>query len=246
MTARFHAPPSWPPTPPGWTPPSGWRPDASWPPAPDGWVFWVDENGAPAGPPGQLAPPPAPLVSPPAERGERRGPGRWLIPTGVGVLAFLLGVGAGAAGGGAPATAEPSVVETPGPTVTVTATVDPTQARQDELDQQAADLEAQAAALDQRASDLDAREAAVSGAEKAWEDNTIPGDGTYRVGVDIAPGTYVSSGNSWCYWERLSDLDGTFNSIIANDNIAGQGVVTIKSSDAAFSNSGCADWHLQP
>lgn len=38
----FNPPPGWPPMPPGWSPPSGWRPDPSWPPAPPGWSFWSD------------------------------------------------------------------------------------------------------------------------------------------------------------------------------------------------------------
>lgn len=52
----FNPPPGWPPAPPGWVPPAGWRPDPSWPPAPDGWLWWlpVPEASAPPAP----APPP--------------------------------------------------------------------------------------------------------------------------------------------------------------------------------------------
>ncbi|MEE6260970.1 HIRAN domain-containing protein [Plantactinospora sonchi] len=38
---RFNPAPGWPPCPPGWTPPAGWRPDPSWPAAPVSWQFWV-------------------------------------------------------------------------------------------------------------------------------------------------------------------------------------------------------------
>lgn len=41
---RFNPPPTWPPAPPGWTPPPGWQPDPSWPPLPPGWPLWLDET----------------------------------------------------------------------------------------------------------------------------------------------------------------------------------------------------------
>ncbi len=76
--------------------------------------------------------------------------------------------------------------------------------------------------------------------------DTIPGDGTYLVGTDIQPGTYKTAGpdNSAgdCYWQRSKDSSGSFDSIIANDNLAGQGVVTIRSSDGAFKSQGCQAW----
>jgi hypothetical protein len=40
---RFNPPPSWPPAPPGWTPPPDWQPDPSWPPLPPGWPLWVPD-----------------------------------------------------------------------------------------------------------------------------------------------------------------------------------------------------------
>lgn len=71
----------------------------------------------------------------------------------------------------------------------------------------------------------------------------MAGDGTYQVGVDVKPGTYVSkkpdSGN--CYWARLTGGD-TLDSIIANGNSSGQVVVTIKKSDKFFESNGCSDW----
>ena len=75
----------------------------------------------------------------------------------------------------------------------------------------------------------------------------IPGDGTYIVGSDIKPGRYKTTGpadSSFpnCYWERDRDLDGGVGSIIANDNTQGQTTVQIRSSDAAFKTTGCADW----
>lgn len=71
----------------------------------------------------------------------------------------------------------------------------------------------------------------------------MAGDGTYQVGVDVKPGTYVSqkpsSGN--CYWARLSGTDG-LGGIIANNNSSGQSVVTIRKTDKYFESSGCSDW----
>lgn len=73
----------------------------------------------------------------------------------------------------------------------------------------------------------------------------MAGDGgMFRVGADIAPGTYKSTGNAddSCYWERTKDADHGIDSILANNNVTGTAVVTIKSSDAYFKTSGCQDW----
>lgn len=71
----------------------------------------------------------------------------------------------------------------------------------------------------------------------------MEGDGTYQIGVDVKPGTYVSSkpdsGN--CYWARLSGGDG-IDSIIDNANSAGQSLVTIKKGDKFFESNGCNAW----
>lgn len=37
---RFCAPPSWPKSPGGWSPPKGWLPPLEFPRAPQGWQFW--------------------------------------------------------------------------------------------------------------------------------------------------------------------------------------------------------------
>lgn len=69
-------------------------------------------------------------------------------------------------------------------------------------------------------------------------------DGTHRVGVDIAPGTYVAPGGSPCYWERQSVFGGSgTDAIIANDiSRGGQAVVTIEASDKGFKTTGCGTW----
>ncbi|MDG4864309.1 hypothetical protein P8605_39820 [Streptomyces sp. T-3] len=73
----------------------------------------------------------------------------------------------------------------------------------------------------------------------------LKGDGgMYKVGVDIAPGTYKSSGNTddMCYWERAKDAEHGLDSIAANDNVSGNAVVTITAKDAYFKTTGCKDW----
>lgn len=68
--------------------------------------------------------------------------------------------------------------------------------------------------------------------------------GMFRVGVDIAPGTYRSTGNAddMCYWERTKDAEHGLNSILANNNVTGTAVVTISAKDAYFKTSGCKNW----
>jgi hypothetical protein len=66
-------------------------------------------------------------------------------------------------------------------------------------------------------------------------------DGVHRVGSDIRPGTYRSRVPVNCYWARLAGFSGDLDDIIANENVSGYAVVTIKSSDEGFETSGC-EW----
>ncbi|WP_330305099.1 MULTISPECIES: hypothetical protein [unclassified Streptomyces] len=68
--------------------------------------------------------------------------------------------------------------------------------------------------------------------------------GMYRVGADIAPGTYKSTGNTddSCYWERDKDATHSMDSIVANNNVTGTAVVTISAGDGYFKTTGCGDW----
>lgn len=66
---------------------------------------------------------------------------------------------------------------------------------------------------------------------------SFSGSGMYKVGFDIQPGTYQSSGQSSNYsgyWERLSCATGELDCILANDNNSGSTIVTILPSDAYF------------
>jgi hypothetical protein len=72
---------------------------------------------------------------------------------------------------------------------------------------------------------------------------TIDSDGTYQVGVDIAPGTYRSAGGTGCYWARLKSLN---TSDIINNNISdGPQVVGIQPTDAAFLTKSCGPWQME-
>ena len=69
---------------------------------------------------------------------------------------------------------------------------------------------------------------------------TFPGDGDFRVGADIAPGTYRSTGNGdgSCHWERTKDAGHSPDSIIADSTVTGTAVVTISAGDGYFRTSG--------
>ena len=66
--------------------------------------------------------------------------------------------------------------------------------------------------------------------------------GTYMIGRDISPGTYVGRAGTGtldsCYWERLSGATGDFSDLIANSNASGQFYVEILDTDKYF-NTDC-------
>lgn len=75
---------------------------------------------------------------------------------------------------------------------------------------------------------------------------TVSGDGEYQVGVDMQAGTYRTAGPEdgsfgGCYWERDKNASGDFDAIIANDNLSGSGIVTVKRGEY-FKSSGCQSW----
>lgn len=68
----------------------------------------------------------------------------------------------------------------------------------------------------------------------------VTADGTYRVGIDILPGTYYGYGaGDSCYWATLSGLGGSFEEIIANDFGPARTIVTIPSGAKGFEVHGC-------
>ena len=69
------------------------------------------------------------------------------------------------------------------------------------------------------------------------------GDGTWAVGIDIAPGTYHASGGVGCSWERLSAFGaGTTGVIGEPTRPTGPTTATIAPTDKGFSASHCGKW----
>lgn len=91
---------------------------------------------------------------------------------------------------------------------------------------------------------------AVAGAVPAAvasPEQSISGDGTYRVGVDIQPGIYVSAGGTGgfaCVWFRHRTLGADPSDIIDSNASRGQQIVTIAGTDATFETSSCKPWSL--
>ncbi|MFJ8732509.1 hypothetical protein [Streptomyces bauhiniae] len=85
----------------------------------------------------------------------------------------------------------------------------------------------------------------ASGSAELGPAKGVPsGDGDFRVGTDIAPGTYRSTGNAHhsCRWERARDAEHRLRSVIANGHTTGTAVVAIRPTDAYFRSTGCGDW----
>ena len=59
--------------------------------------------------------------------------------------------------------------------------------------------------------------------------------GTYAVGQDIDPGTYVGIAGTGvldtCYWARLQGVSGALDDILANDNVMGQFYIEVLEGD---------------
>lgn len=73
----------------------------------------------------------------------------------------------------------------------------------------------------------------------------IPGTGTFRVGSDVQPGLYRSTGNTReddCSWQSAKDSSGTPDSVIALEAMIGTAYATIEASDGVFKSDGCKDW----
>lgn len=85
---------------------------------------------------------------------------------------------------------------------------------------------------------------AGSGTWKSASEQLIPGSfsgsGMFKVGSDIQPGTYRTTGGG--YWARLSCASGEFSCIVANNNATSQEYVTILATDAYFETSRMGTW----
>ena len=117
------------------------------------------------------------------------------------------------------------------------------------LKKREADLEKARSALDDRRARIKAaeadileREEAVIAAEALIEDTTVPGDGTFEVGVDIERGLYRSAGKPGCHYAVSSDADGS--DLLINKQTASPTSVSLRD-DTWLLTQGCAEWTRQ-
>ena len=87
-----------------------------------------------------------------------------------------------------------------------------------------------------------------------WQPSTQPAQpyptsidaGTYLVGIEVAPGTYQGQAGTdladSCYWARLSDLTGSLESVLANDNSIGQFYISVEATDRALMAACPLEW----
>ncbi|MCH9666621.1 MAG: hypothetical protein K0U80_01950 [Actinomycetia bacterium] len=71
---------------------------------------------------------------------------------------------------------------------------------------------------------------------------TIDADGSYAVGIDIAPGSYQSAGpvdDGACYWKRTAG-----DELVDNALTKKPAFVQILPTDTTFSTSDCQTWQL--
>lgn len=117
------------------------------------------------------------------------------------------------------------------------------QGRYDDLETQQAAAEKVRKDLLRLANQLERRERAVGIVESEIARRTVGGDGVYRVGRDMEPGTYRSADNGdGCYSSVNADANG--DDIITNNLGAGPQLVTV-SEGQYFETSGCDDWVRQ-
>ncbi len=100
-------------------------------------------------------------------------------------------------------------------------------------------LKSQATKLASQAKSIKSQQAQINKTLDNIQANTVPGDGTWHVGQDMAAGTYHSTGNSDCYWQISSDPNG--NNIIANNNVTGPAFVSVAPGQY-FESQMCSKW----
>lgn len=80
----------------------------------------------------------------------------------------------------------------------------------------------------------------------AQPSGTIPGDGVFQVGVEVAPGTYKSAGpvpsGGMCSWSTHRSLGVSMDDMVDGNASSGQLYAQIPSTVAAFETVGCATW----
>ncbi|RDI49309.1 hypothetical protein [Nocardia mexicana] len=95
-----------------------------------------------------------------------------------------------------------------------------------------------------------------SGMAAAQPATAMPGDGLYRVGIDILPGIYQAPGTPdpahGCFWQRMRKVPEPGDTdpnqfVIASDHTKVSPVrVLIKAGDVAFQATNCGPWVMMP
>jgi len=249
MARRFNPPPDWPTPPEGWQPPADWQPDPAWGPAPEGWQLYVDDDRA-AADEGPVVARQQAVAERPARPGGRRG----LIAAAVGAGLLGLLIGCSAAGGDddevAAVTADrdqlqSSVEQLQRNLEGANTARDAAEDRVTEVEAGLAEAQTLLDEAEQQLTDRETavaeREAAVTATEEAVEASTIPGDGVFVVGDDVAAGSYRTEGGSFgCYYAFLDGL-GADADIISNELSDGPLRVELKDGDI-WQTRGCSDW----
>lgn len=158
------------------------------------------------------------FVIPPAGQSPRKEHAALKIAVGAVCACTVLGLGAAVAGDGSSGR-KPAAQ--PAPTVAAPFTAKPVQASVGKPEKAAG-------------------KAAVAGP------GTTVGQGSYRVGEDIAAGTYRTGGPAaadmpLCRWARTKDSSGEVGSIIANGTPQGPARVTVTKGET-FETNGCRRW----
>lgn len=96
--------------------------------------------------------------------------------------------------------------------------------------------------LEKRAADLRQREEDVTEAEALLAETTVPGDGTFQVGVDIEGGLYQSPGKQGCRYTVYGDAEG--DALLLDKITAGSTSVSLRTG-TWFVTRGCAEWTRQ-
>ena len=83
----------------------------------------------------------------------------------------------------------------------------------------------------------------IDGMSDSGSEATIFADGTYRVGIDVAPGIYIAadSTRSTCRWRRLRDFTWT-SGVIVESLAYGIKIAEVGENDLGFTSSGCGRW----
>ncbi|MGW4197185.1 hypothetical protein [Streptomyces sp. NPDC005004] len=191
-------------------------------------------GGTPGWAAGPAVPPPAngmpagaglpPLGQPAPTKPSRRK--AWLTHGATAFVALLIGTAIGGNGnsGGTKSSAAPA------PAVTVTKTAAPSKGKPQP-----------AATVTEKVT------VKPKPAKKPGPATTVDGEGQYLVGEDMQAGTYKTAGPETggfvdnCYWSRNKNASGEFDAIIANENLQGQGRVTVNKGEY-FETKGCQKW----